>query len=79
MVLMNGSKNARNAASIINRPSGGGNRKAGLTNFVGHPANLYFRLDRNTPDPNLPYNFATYGSTVVGRVGAISPFRKFVS
>ena len=72
MVLMNGSKNARNAASIINRPSGGGNRKAGLTNFVGHPANLYFRLDRNTPTPGF-FPLAKYYSTVKGTVGMIYP------
>ena len=35
MVYMNGSKMARNAASIINRPNCGGNKKAGLSPRVG--------------------------------------------
>lgn len=35
MVLMNASRNARNAASIINRPSCGGVKKAGLAPTVG--------------------------------------------
>ena len=35
MVLMNASKAARNAASLINRPNCGGNKKAGLAPTVG--------------------------------------------
>ena len=35
MVYMSGSKNARNAASIINRPSCGGSKKSGLAPSVG--------------------------------------------
>ncbi len=36
MVLMNSSKNARNAASIINRPNCGGNsKKSGLSPSIG--------------------------------------------
>ena len=35
MVYMSGSKMARNAASIINRPTCGGNKKAGLAPSVG--------------------------------------------
>ena len=35
MVYMSGSKNARNAASIINRPTCGGPKKAGLSPSVG--------------------------------------------
>ena len=35
MVLMNASRNARNAASIINRPNCGGNKKSGLAPSVG--------------------------------------------
>uniref|UniRef100_A0A6C0HFV4 Uncharacterized protein n=1 Tax=viral metagenome TaxID=1070528 RepID=A0A6C0HFV4_9ZZZZ len=79
MVLMNGSKKARNVASLINRPTGGGNRKAGINTLVGHPANVYFRLQRNIPSPNIPYPMPRYGSTSVGRVGNVAPFRKFVS
>jgi hypothetical protein len=35
MVLMNAGKNARNQASIVNRPTCGGNKKAGLAPSVG--------------------------------------------
>lgn len=35
MVLMTGSKKARNQASIINRPSCGGPKKAGLATYIG--------------------------------------------
>ncbi len=35
MVLMNGSKSARNQASIVNRPTCGGPKKAGLAPTVG--------------------------------------------
>ena len=35
MVYMSGSRNARNQASIINRPTCGGNKKAGLAPRVG--------------------------------------------
>jgi hypothetical protein len=35
MVLMNAGRNARNSASIINRPTCGGNKKAGTAPRVG--------------------------------------------
>ena len=35
MVYMSGSRNARNQASITNRPTCGGNKKAGLAPRVG--------------------------------------------
>jgi len=35
MVLMNASKNARNAASIVNRPNCGGPKKAGTAPRIG--------------------------------------------
>jgi hypothetical protein len=35
MVYMSGSRNARNQASIINRPTCGGNSKGGLTPRIG--------------------------------------------
>lgn len=35
MVYMSGGKNARHAASIINRPTCGGNKKAGTASRVG--------------------------------------------
>jgi hypothetical protein len=71
---MNGSKKARNAQSIINRPTEGGNKKAGLVSKVGHPANLYFRLDANTPTPGV-FPIARYGSTTKGMVGGIRIYR----
>ena len=37
MVYYSGSRNARNAASITNRPTCGGNKKGGLAPTVGHP------------------------------------------
>lgn len=35
MVYMSGSKMSRNAASIVNRPTCGGNNKAGLAPTIG--------------------------------------------
>ena len=35
MVLMNASRNARNQASIVNRPTCGGNKKSGTAPRVG--------------------------------------------
>ena len=35
MVLMSAGRNARNQASIVNRPTCGGNKKAGLAPSVG--------------------------------------------
>lgn len=74
MVLMNGSKKARNAQSIINRPTAGGDKKAGLVSKVGHPANVYFRLDNNTGTPGV-FPIAMYGSTIKGRIGGIRIYR----
>lgn len=74
MVLMNGSKKARNVQSIINRPTEGGNKKAGLVSKVGHPSNVYFRLDNNTGTPGV-FPIAMYGSTIKGMVGGIRMYR----
>jgi hypothetical protein len=71
---MNGSKKARNAQSIMNNPTAGGNKKAGLVSKVGHPANVYFRLDANTPTPDF-FPIATYGSTTKGMIGGIRIYR----
>jgi hypothetical protein len=74
MVLMNGSKKARNSASIIARTNTeGGVKKAGIVTTGGHPANVLWRLNRNTPAPNY-FPKPRYGSTVKGRVGAVAPF-----
>lgn len=69
-----GSKSARFVSSVINQPSGGGNKKAGLVSKVGHPANLYFRLDNNTGTPGV-FPIVTYGSTTKGMVGGIRIYR----
>ena len=74
MVLMNGSKKARNAQSIMNRPTEGGDKKAGLVSKVGHPANVYFRLDNKTGTPGV-FPIARYGSTIKGMVGGIRIYR----
>lgn len=71
---MNGSKKARNADSIINRTNTmGGVKKGGIVTTGGHPANVLWRLNNNTPAPNF-FPMPKYGSTVKGRVGAVSPF-----
>lgn len=41
MVLMNGSKMARNSASISNYNQGGGPNKQGLISTVGRPSSVY--------------------------------------
>ena len=69
-----GSKSARYVSSIINKPSGGGNRKGGLVSKVGHPANTYFRLDNNTGTPGF-FPIFNYGSTTKGMVGGIRIYR----
>lgn len=69
-----GSKSARFSSSIINRPTQGGNKKAGLVSKVGHPANVYFRLAANTPTPGV-FPIAIYGSTTKGMVGGIRIYR----
>lgn len=36
MTLMNAAKAARNQASLVNRPTCGGNKKSGLAPTIGH-------------------------------------------
>ena len=77
MVLMNGSKKARNQDSLMNRTVASGGslsfNKAGLVSKVGHPSNVYFRLERNTPTVGY-FPIAHYYSTVKGTVGMIYPY-----
>ena len=40
MVLMSGSKRARQQSSIVNRPTCGGNKKSGLPIYTGLNANI---------------------------------------
>ncbi len=54
MVLMNASKRARNQASIINRPTCGGNKKAGTAPRVG------FYLDNNVNLTRAPQSTPQY-------------------
>jgi hypothetical protein len=70
---MNSSKKARYSASLINQNQGGGPKKEGKMTSTGHPANVLWRLYRNSGAPG--YNpTINYGSTVKGRVGAVAPF-----
>jgi len=73
MVLMNSSKKARYSASLINQNQGCGPKKEGKVTSTGHPANVLWRLYRNSPAPGY-YPVINYGSTVKGRVGAVAPF-----
>ena len=73
MVLMNSSKKARYSASLINQNQGGGPKKEGKVTSTGHPANVLWRLYRNSPAPGFNPTI-NYGSTVKGRVGAVAPF-----
>jgi hypothetical protein len=74
MVLMNGSKKARNQDSLMNQTNTlGGVKKAGLVSKVGHPANVFFRLQRDTPTPGF-FPLAKYVSTVKGTVGMKYPY-----
>jgi hypothetical protein len=58
MVLMNASRNARNSASIINRPTCGGNKKAGTAPRVG------FFLSNNPMLIGAPQNVPQYSFCV---------------
>lgn len=66
MVLFNGSKNARNASSIINQKSGGGSKKAGTPYMIGRStwSSVAFRVHHsNIPLLNLQTNrFRTFPS-----------------
>jgi hypothetical protein len=68
---MNSSKKARNTSSIVNQPSGGGSKKAGLAYMVGRSSwsSVAFKLHHidslinlqtirgKTPHMNLPIGF----------------------
>ena len=66
MVLMNAGKNARNQASIINRPTCGGDKKAGTAPRVG------FYLDNNVNLRRAPQSTPQYTSCVSTRQWPIS-------
>lgn len=71
MVLMNGSKHARNSASLINLPTGGGIKKAGIPYPFSTTARVAFRV--NPPPLTIPnpYPIALYGSTWKGSIGSV--------
>lgn len=53
MVLMNASSKARNASSIVNQSSGGGNKKAGLPQQVGRTAWMSIHLNNTSQNMNV--------------------------
>lgn len=85
MVYMSGSRAARNAASITNRPTCGGNKKAGLGPSVGwYMSSMPFllRVPNNVPQstycmssPNWPISRTIqtqkygYRATIGGNMG----------
>ena len=66
MVYMGGSRNARNQASIINRPTCGGDKKAGTAPRVG------FFLDNNVNLRRAPQSTPQYTLCVSTRQWPIS-------
>lgn len=78
MVYYSGSRNARNAASIVNRPSCGGSKKSGLAPTVGvfMSSNPSLRGATNTQfglfcKPNTTIQTQSYGyrATIGGNMG----------
>ena len=77
MVLMNSSKNARNAASIVNRPTCGGNKKAGIVSRQGFFMQSNVSLRRAPQSlplicvPNYTIQTQKYGyrATIGGNMG----------
>ena len=76
MVLMNSAKAARNAASLVNRPNCGGNKKAGTAPTVGFylSSNVSFRRVNHSNSPICMPNFTVqtqnygYRATHTGRM-----------
>ena len=76
MVYMSGSRNARNQASITNRPTCGGNKKAGTAprvgwylpsnvNFVGAPQSVPLLCIPNRSIQTQSYGYrATHGGNM---------------
>jgi len=77
MVLMNSSRMARNAASIVNRPTCGGNKKAGLVPRQGFFMQSNVSLRRGPQSlpliciPNTTTQTQKYGykATIGGNMG----------
>lgn len=74
MVLMNGSRMARNQASIINRPTCGGNMKAGLAPTVG----LYLPSNPNLIGAvNTQYGMVCIGNYTNSSQSALRAIRRY--
>ena len=77
MTLMNGSNRARNAASLINLPSGGGPSKQGLPSTIGIPSTIVAMYQQRvgycclTKNKLLPHIKVSWKGTV-GMVGIYS-------
>ena len=77
MVYMSGSRNARNQASIVNRPTCGGPKKAGTAPRVGwfmSSQPFLLRAPQNNPRfciPNRTVQTQSYGyhATIGGNMG----------
>ena len=77
MVLLNAAKAARNAASLVNRPTCGGNKKAGTGPRVGWYLTsqpFLLRVPQNVPlmcIPNTTVQTQQYGyrATIRGNMG----------
>jgi hypothetical protein len=77
MVLMNASRMARNAASIVNRPTCGGNKKAGIVSRQGFFMQSNVSLRRGPQSlpiiciPNTTTQTQKYGykATIGGNMG----------
>ena len=77
MVLMNSSKAARNAASIVNRPTCGGPKKAGIASRIGFFMQSNPTLRRSPQSlplicvPNFTIQTQQYGyrATIGGNMG----------
>jgi hypothetical protein len=78
MVYMSGGKNARNQASIVNRPTCGGNKKAGLAPSSGYWFNQHNPINRGSvltmplycvPNTTIQTQKTGYRATIGGNMG----------
>jgi hypothetical protein len=78
MTLMNGSKKARNAASLINLPSGGGSKKQGLPSTIGIPSTIVAMYQQRVGYCCLSQNILLPHYTVSwkGTVGMVGIYRR---
>jgi hypothetical protein len=75
MVLMNGSKKARNQDSLVNQTNTmGGPKKAGIPSLIGLNSNLYGPVTKRCFPAVGFFPIARYGSTVKGTVGMKYPY-----